>query len=51
MSSKLDPYREYLLGRALNDEDPVSNAEVLYDEIRAQGYEGGRPAERLRWGI
>ena len=42
VSSKLDPFREYLLGRALNDEDPVSNAEVLYDEIRAQGYEGGR---------
>lgn len=42
VSSKLDPFREYLLGRALNDEDPVSNAEVLYDEIREQGYQGGR---------
>jgi transposase len=41
VSSKLDPYREYLLGRVLGD-DPVSNAEVLFDEIREMGYTGGR---------
>ena len=39
--SKLDPFREYLLGRVLG-EDPVTNAEVLYDEIRERGYRGGR---------
>ena len=41
VSSKLDPFRGYLLGRVLG-EDPVTNAEVLYDEIRERGYEGGR---------
>jgi transposase len=41
VGSKLDPYRQYLLGRMLG-EDPVSNAEVLFDEIREMGYEGGR---------
>src|SRR5437867_13407690 len=41
VSSKLDPFREYLLARMVG-EDPVSNAEVLYDEIRELGYEGGR---------
>jgi transposase len=39
--SKLDPFREYLLSRVLG-EGPVTNAEVLYDEIRERGYEGGR---------
>jgi transposase len=41
VNSKLDPYRDYLLGRVLG-EDPVSNAEVLLDEIREMGYTGGR---------
>jgi transposase len=41
ISSKLDPFREYLLARMVG-EDPVSNAEVLYDEIRELGYRGGR---------
>lgn len=41
VSSKLDPFREYWLGRVLSL-DPVSNAEVLYDEIREQGYQGGK---------
>jgi transposase len=41
VASKLDPYRQYLLGRMLA-EDPVSNAEVLFDEIREMGYHGGR---------
>jgi transposase len=41
VSSKLDPFRQYLLGRVLG-EDPVTNAEVLYDEIRECGYTGGR---------
>ena len=41
VSSKLDPFRAYLLERVLG-EDPVSNSEVLLDEIRAQGYSGGR---------
>jgi transposase len=41
VSSKLDPFREYLLARMMN-EDPVTNAEVLYDEIRERGYTGGR---------
>jgi transposase len=41
VASKLDRFREYLLSRMLGD-DPVSNAEVLFDEIREQGYEGGR---------
>jgi transposase len=40
VSSKLEPYREYLLGRMLG-EDPVLNSEVLYDEIRERGYRGG----------
>ena len=40
-SSKLDPFREYLLGRMVG-EDAVSNAEVLDDEIREMGYRGGR---------
>jgi hypothetical protein len=41
ISSKLDPFRQYLLARMVG-EDPVSNAEVLYDEIRELGYRGGR---------
>jgi transposase len=41
VTSKLDPFREYLLGRVLSD-DPCTNAEVLYDEIRERGYSGGR---------
>jgi transposase len=41
ISTKLDPFREYLLARMVG-EDPVSNAEVLYDEIRELGYGGGR---------
>ncbi|MDQ6876146.1 MAG: hypothetical protein M3082_00290, partial [Candidatus Dormibacteraeota bacterium] len=41
ISSKLDPFHEYLLTRMVG-EDPVSNAEVLYDEIRELGYGGGR---------
>jgi len=41
ISSKLDPFREYLLARMVG-EDPVSNAEVLYDEIHELGYRGGR---------
>jgi transposase len=41
VSSKLDPYRGYLLDRLLS-EDPVSNAEVLFDEIQTMGYVGGR---------
>ena len=40
--SKLDPFRDYILNRMLATEDPVDNAEVIYDEIRAQGYSGGR---------
>ncbi len=40
VSSKLDPFREYLLARMLG-EDPVTNAEVLYDEIHERGYIGG----------
>jgi transposase len=40
ISSKLDPFREYLLARMVS-EDPVSNAEVLYDEIHELGYRGG----------
>ena len=40
-ASKLDRFREYLLSRMLGD-DPVTNAEVLFDEIREQGYDGGR---------
>src|SRR5919109_3698517 len=41
VTSKLDSFRAYLLGRVLS-EDPVTNAEVLYDEIRERGYAGGR---------
>ena len=40
VSSKLDPFRDYLLQRLLQDK--VSNAAVLFDEIRARGYTGGR---------
>ncbi|HTE83507.1 MAG TPA: IS21 family transposase, partial [Dehalococcoidia bacterium] len=40
VSSKLDPFREYLLQRLL--EGKVSNAAVLFDEIRERGYTGGR---------
>jgi transposase len=40
--SKLDPFREYILTRMLAEEDPVNNAEVIYDEICAKGYTGGR---------
>ncbi|REJ07972.1 IS21 family transposase [Halobacillus trueperi] len=38
--SKLDPYKEYLLRRVL--EDHVFNCEKLYQEIRKQGYSGGK---------
>ena len=41
ISSKLAPLREHLLARMVG-EDPVSNAEVLYDEIRELGYRGSR---------
>jgi transposase len=41
VTSKLDRFREYLLARMLG-EDPVTNAEVLFDEIREQSYDGGR---------
>ncbi len=37
--SKLDPFRDYLLQRMVTDK--VTNATVLYDEIRAKGYAGG----------
>lgn len=40
VSSKLDPFREYLLQRLLQDK--VTNAAVLFDEIRERGYTGGR---------
>ena len=40
VASKLDPFREYLLQRLL--EGKVSNAAVLFDEIRERGYTGGR---------
>ncbi|MGH7685377.1 MAG: IS21 family transposase [Candidatus Dormibacteria bacterium] len=40
VSSKLDPFREYLITRVVNDK--VTNAAVLFDEIRARGYTGGR---------
>lgn len=42
VASKLDPFREYLLARMLDPEDPVDNTQVLLDEIRARGYTGGR---------
>lgn len=45
VSTKLDPFCEYLLGRMLSA-DPVSNAEVLYEEIREQGYQGGKSVLR-----
>ena len=38
--SKLDPYKEYLLRRVL--EDHVFNCEKLYQEIRKPGYSGGK---------
>lgn len=38
--SKLDPYKDYLLKRLL--EDKVFNCEKLIQEIRKQGYTGGR---------
>ena len=38
--SKLDPFRDYLLERLLGP-DKVTNATVLFDEIRELGYEGG----------
>ena len=41
ISTKLDPFCEYLLARMVG-EDPVSNAEVLYDEVLELGYRGGR---------
>jgi hypothetical protein len=41
VTSKLDRFREYQLARRLG-EDPVTNAEVLFDEIREQSYDGGR---------
>jgi hypothetical protein len=41
VTSKVDRFREYLLARMLG-EDPVTNAGVLFDQIREQGYEGGR---------
>jgi transposase len=37
--SKLDPFRGYLVERMVTDK--VTNATVLYDEIRAKGYRGG----------
>lgn len=40
VTSKLDPHREYLLQRLLHDK--VTNAAVLFDEIRERGYTGGR---------
>jgi len=40
VSSKLDPFRDYLLQRLLQDK--VSNAAVLFDEVRERGYTGGR---------
>jgi transposase len=39
VTSKLDPFRDYLLQRLLNDK--VTNAAVLFDEIRERGYTGG----------
>ena len=42
VASKLDPFREYILARMLADGDPVSNAEVIYDEICARGYTSNR---------
>jgi transposase len=41
VTSRLDRFREYLLARMVG-EDPVTNAEVLFDEIRERGYDGGR---------
>ncbi len=40
MSSKLDPFRDYLLQRLLQDH--VTNAAVLFDQIRERGYARGR---------
>ena len=39
MPSKLDPFRDYLVQRMFTNK--VTNATVLYDEIRAKGYRGG----------
>ena len=36
--SKLDPYKEYIMGRMA---EGVFNCEVLIREIRSRGYEGG----------
>ena len=41
VASKLDEYREYLIERLLGP-DKVTNAAVLFDEIRERGYSGGR---------
>lgn len=38
-ASKLDPFRDYLVKRVVTDK--VTNAAVLFDEIRAKGYDGG----------
>src|SRR5690606_41691703 len=43
--SKLDPYKEYILKRVLEDE--VTNAQVILREIRSLGYEGDRKSTRL----
>src|SRR3989442_11996431 len=40
VTSKLDPFRDYLLDRLLGP-DKVTNVTVLFDEIRELGYEGG----------
>src|SRR2546428_7243583 len=39
VSSKLDPFRDYLLQRLLQDQG--TNAAVLFDELRQRGYAGG----------
>lgn len=41
VASKLDPFRDYILERMLGP-DKVTNAAVLFDEVRARGYTGGR---------
>jgi transposase len=41
LPSKLDGHREYLLERMLGP-DKVTNAAVLFDEIRGRGYTGSR---------
>jgi len=53
VTSKLDPFREYLVRRLVTDK--ITNAAVLYDEIRERTYSGGqsilweflRPLRRL----